>query len=142
MKASFFLALFLVLTTASFAQDADAEKPADWSTSDAIFDTWMLTSKPAFELGKDSLERLVAKSVKYPDTAIVNGISGTVKVEFTVERDGTLSDFKIIGEKLGSGLEEEALRVVKLTSGNWTPAFIGDQKVRAKHGMPIRFSIM
>lgn len=41
----------------------------------------------------------------------------------------------------GYGLEEEAIRVVNLTSGLWTPAELREKKVRMRYRLPIKFAL-
>ena len=82
--------------------------------------------------------------MKYPQIAIANKKQGRMKVQVLVEKDGTLSDYKIFGnpfgdDEAGKALEEEGLRVLKLTSGNWTPAKVKGKTVRSHFVIPIIF---
>jgi hypothetical protein len=58
-------------------------------------------------------------------------LNGKIIIAFSIETDGSLTDFKIIKD-LGYGTGEEAIRVLKLTSGKWSPA--------VKNGVPIKTS--
>ena len=55
----------------------------------------------------------IYSELKMPDLAIENGIVGTVLISFKVDKEGNLSDFKIVRDRLGDGCGEEALRVLK-----------------------------
>ncbi|MFR6236864.1 MAG: energy transducer TonB [Parabacteroides distasonis] len=59
------------------------------------------------------LLNFLAKNMKYPTLAQENSIKGKVVVQFVVNEDGKLSDFKVI-KSVHQYLDNEALRVVKL----------------------------
>jgi len=62
-------------------------------------------------------------------------------VEFVVERDGSLSDIKVVrGVELGHGLPEEAIRLIRSTP-KWTPATSSEKAVRAYFVMPVSFNL-
>ena len=64
----------------------------------------------------------------------------TTIVQFIVDKDGTVSDV-IPLTKMGFGMEEEAVRVIK-KSGKWKPAIQNGRIVRAYHKQPITFQIL
>jgi hypothetical protein len=76
------------------------------------------------------------KNYKTPD---VPNLKGQVIVGFTINEDGTLSDFKIIKD-LKYGTAEELIRVLKLTSGKWTPAKKEGKNVKSTFTLPISIS--
>jgi len=77
----------------------------------------------------------ITRNLKYPDKAKKDGIEGTVIVKLYVETNGSISDVKVT-EGIGSGCDEEALRVVTLM-----PKFKGDYlpKSRSELLIPIKF---
>lgn len=79
------------------------------------------------------------QEVKYPEEAAQKGIEGTVSVRFIVDKQGNVIDPEIL-RGVGGGLDEEALRVVKLA--NFEP---GKDKsgnpVRVQYSLPIRFQL-
>jgi hypothetical protein len=70
-----------------------------------------------------------------PAEASKNKIDGKVLTSFSIEKDGTLSDFKIEKE-LGFGLGDEAIRVLKL-SPKWIPASKDGEAVKVSYSLPI-----
>lgn len=97
-----------------------------------------MISPPMFAAGMDNLNSFLRKAIKYPEDAIESGIQGVVKLNFTVEKDGTLSNIKT-DRKLGFGIDEEAIRVLKLTK-KWHPAMQNGKAVKVAYSIPIRFT--
>lgn len=60
----------------------------------------------------DALYKYLANNIKYPKVAQENGISGKVYVTFVVEKDGRLTEIKVLRD-IGGGCGAEAVRVVK-----------------------------
>lgn len=67
---------------------------------------------PAPRGGFDKLENYIQKNLRYPKAAKDANIEGKVVVEFLIQTNGSLSDFKIV-ESLGYGCDEEAIRLLK-----------------------------
>ena len=79
------------------------------------------------------------KNLRYPQEAIEAGISGKVYISFVVEKDGSLTDIKVV-RPLGSGTDEEAVRVLK-NSPKWKPGIQNGRPVRVAYTMPISFTL-
>ena len=62
-----------------------------------------------------------AKNIKYPKDAYQKGIQGRVICQFTINKDGSVSDVEIV-TKVYSSLDAEAVRLIKNTSKKWKPA--------------------
>ncbi len=105
-----------------------------------VYNHVSLTNPPAYPGGIQKLYEFLSRNIKYPISASENNIQGTVYISFTVEKDGTLNDVKIDGRKLGYGIEDEAIRIVKL-SKRWNPGMYNNKPVRVKYNIPIKFSI-
>jgi TonB family protein len=97
--------------------------------------------QPEFKGGKSELIKFLRSNVKYPKAAELNGKQGTVMVEMLMEKDGSFSFVKTVNKPFGFGLEEEAIRVMKLSEGKWKVAKINDQPVRIRWVYPIKFSL-
>ena len=82
---------------------------------------------------------ILGKNLKYPTEAKRNKIQGRVYISFIVEADGSLSEPKVL-RGIGSGCDEEAVRVMKL-SPNWIPGVQNGKKVRVNYTVPIFFSL-
>ena len=94
---------------------------------------------PKFPGGEDALMDYVSKNVVYPKEAQEKGISGRVFVGFIVEKDGSVSDVKVL-RGIGGGCDEEAVRVI---SGlpKWKPGKQEGKPVRVSYQMPINFKL-
>lgn len=92
-----------------------------------------------FPQGKEAMTEFLAKNLKYPEKAIKDSIAGRVFVSFIVEKDGSLSNIKVLRD-IGGGCGEEAIRVMKLMP-KWTPAKVGNKLVRQQYYMPIEFRL-
>lgn len=81
----------------------------------------------------------LAKSVKYPQTAINNDIQGRVIVGFVVNEDGVISN-AVVKRGIGSGCDEEALRVVNAMPA-WKPGRQNGKAVKVYYTLPINFKL-
>lgn len=68
--------------------------------------------------GFSKFKKYVKKNITLTEAATTHQITGIVKVQFKINTDGSLSDFKIL-KSLGYGLDEEAIRLLK-EGGIWT----------------------
>ncbi len=95
---------------------------------------------PEFPGGMQGLGRFITENLRYPPDAQRAGQQGQVIVSFTVCTDGTLCDYEVL--KSVSGLiDQEALRVVKRSSGKWKPGIQRGEPVRVKFNMPLNFTL-
>jgi periplasmic protein TonB len=95
--------------------------------------------KPAEPIGGyAAFYSFVSKNLKYPQRARKTDTQGTVFAEFIVNRDGSPTDFKII-KGIGSGCDEEAIRVIGLTK--WNPGKQRGKPVRVKMVLPIIYQL-
>ena len=75
---------------------------------------------------------------KYPDEAVNSEVSGTVRVKFVVEKDGSVSHVEAMsGPEV---LQKEAIRVIA-ASGQWEPSILNGHKVRSYKIQPIVFRL-
>ncbi len=94
---------------------------------------------PTFPGGEDKLMEFLANNVKYPAAARENSIQGTVYVSFVVSSTGEISDAKIV-RGVGGGLDQEAIRVVKLMP-TWKPGKQNGRQVPVEFNLPIKFRL-
>lgn len=95
--------------------------------------------KPSFPGGESAMKSYLNSNVKYPDVAQENGVQGRVIVESIIEKDGSMSDVKVI-RSVDPSLDREALRVVKAMP-KWTPAKLKGIPVRTKCTTPVVFRL-
>ena len=110
---------------------------AETSDENKVYE--VVEEMPQFPGGKDEMNSFFSRNMKYPPMAEENGIAGTVKVQFVVEKDGNISDVKVVRSPDPS-LEKEALRLVKLMP-KWTPGRQGGKPIRVRYTVPVRFQL-
>jgi TonB family protein len=104
-----------------------------------VFDFVSVDTPPQFPGGIEKFYSFIGKSIKYPKEAYDKKVEGKVFMSFIVEENGSLNDIHI-DRALGSGTDEEALRVLK-ASPRWNPGMKNNQPVRVKYAIPISFSM-
>ena len=92
---------------------------------------------PAFPGGVAAFAQFMRRTLQYPDAALAANVSGKVHVRFTVAEDGRLLDPEVV-KGLGYGLDQEALRLVRLMPW-WTPGKVAGQAVRVRYVLPLVF---
>lgn len=99
----------------------------------------LVDKAPKFPGGDKAMKKFIKKNCNYPPNALKEGRKGVYYVQVVVEKDGKLSDCKIIQQGKGPhDLEEEALRVVK-DMPKWEPAVRKNKIVRASISIPVEF---
>lgn len=98
---------------------------------------FIVEEMPEFPGGENALRSYIAKSIKYPIIAQENGIQGKVYVSFVVDKDGGISDAKIV-RNVDPSLDKEALRVIN-SLPKWKPGKQRGKPVRVAYTVPISF---
>jgi protein TonB len=99
----------------------------------------VVESMPEFKGGMKKLYEYLGNNIKYPVMAKESGIQGKVYVTFVVERDGSITDVRVL-RGIGGGCDEEAVRVVQ-SMPNWTPGMQRGKPVRVQYNLPVRFTL-
>ncbi|MXV13707.1 TonB family protein [Hufsiella ginkgonis] len=86
---------------------------------------------PEFNGGEQGFLRFVQRTFRYPADAIKTGVSGRVILSFVVEKDGSVSDIKVL-RSVSPSIDEEAIRTLRI-SRNWKPG--------RQHGIPVRVAV-
>ena len=94
---------------------------------------------PEFPGGIDGWGRYLTANLVYPKLARDKNVTGRVIVSFIVEKDGSLSEIKVL-RGIGSGADEEAVKVLT-NSPSWRPGILGGRSVRVAFTMPIFFRL-
>lgn len=109
----------------------------DSTSSDQIFLVVEESARPVG--GMQEFYKHVGKVMTYPKEARRMGIQGKVFVEFVINKDGSISDVKVI-KGIGGGCDEEAVRAVK-TAPPWIPGKQKGNLIRQRYVVPITFAI-
>lgn len=102
-----------------------------------VFD--VVEQMPSFPGGNDALMKFLQENVKYPVVAQENGVQGRVVVSFVVEKDGSITDVKVV-RSVDPSLDKEATRVVK-SMPRWIPGKQNGAAVRVKYNVPVSFRL-
>ena len=94
---------------------------------------------PQFPGGAPELMKFLSMTVKYPEAAEKAGTQGRVIATFVVEKDGSISDARVV-KSVSKELDEEALRVINAMP-KWTPGMQSGKNVRVKYTIPISFRL-
>ena len=109
----------------------------DTTTDDKIYE--VCEQMPIFEGGDAALLKYLTDSVKYPELAKKHGVQGRVVIGFIVEKDGSLTDVKVL-RPVDIDLDAEVLRLVK-GMPKWIPGRHNGQRVRVKYLLPIHICL-
>lgn len=107
------------------------------STEDSVYDK--VDVSPEYPGGMNEMVKFISSNIIYPEAAKKANIKGVVYVSFIVEKDGSISNIKIL-RGIGGGCDEETIRVVKLMP-KWTPGKKGEKPVRVKVALPVKFEL-
>ena len=111
-----------------------APKP---EVSNKVFD--VVEEMPHFPGGPAALQAFLSSNTKYPVVAQENGVQGRVIVSFVVERDGSITDVKVV-RSVDPSLDREATRVVR-SMPRWSPGKQNGSAVRVKYTVPVVFRL-
>ncbi|PCJ67387.1 MAG: hypothetical protein COA58_03445 [Bacteroidetes bacterium] len=110
--------------------------------NDDVYEFIDVTQNAEFPRGDIGLQNFLATHMNYPAVALENNEQGKVIVMFVVGNQGKIRDARVMNKGSNSeSLEKEALRVVKATSGMWTPAMRGNDAVSMRFRIPVEFKI-
>ena len=114
---------------------APAEEEEVQEEEDEIF--LVVEEDPSFPGGIEAMYKWLGENIKYPQLAKENNITGKVYVSFVVEKNGSVSQVKVMRD-IGGGCGAEAVRVVKLMP-KWSPGKQRGQAVRTQFNLPVGF---
>jgi len=102
-----------------------------------VYSTAGLEEEPEPYGGAAAWTKFLQKNLRYPNEAMEKQMSGKVWVTFIVEKNGHISSL-VVERGAGYGMDEEALRVLKLAPP-WKPGKQNGQPVRVKYTLPLNF---
>ena len=92
-----------------------------------------------FPGGLEAMMKFLVKNMKYPAIARRMGIEGSVFVSFVVDKEGSISDLKVI-KGISAECDQEAIRVVKMMPP-WKPGKQNGKPVKSRFVLPIKFRL-
>jgi TonB family protein len=110
------------------------------NTEPKVFD--FAETKATYPGGEEAMYAELVRNLVYPELEKVNGIQGTVYVNFVVQADGSVSDIKILREvKDAPGFNRAAILAIASLSKRFYPATMNGNPVKLRMTVPIRFSL-
>ncbi len=131
------LFLFLALTGFFAAAQSEVKTVKPTTETEEVF--VVVEDEPEFPGGMEALYRYLASNINYPDEAKAEKIQGRVFVSFVIEKDGSVSNIKLLRD-IGGGCGEEAVRVVAAMP-RWKPGRQHGRRVRTQYNLPINFNL-
>jgi protein TonB len=100
----------------------------------------LVEEKPSFQGGDaNQFSKWVNQRLVYPEIAKENGVQGRVTLQFTVEKDGTVTKVKVL-RGVDPSLDREAVRVVS-SSPRWKPGKEGGRAIPVTYTFPVIFQL-
>ncbi len=112
----------------------------DTTTNEKIL--FVSDEMPSFPGGESEMVNFLKNNLKYPEKEKEAKIMGKCYITFVVEKNGALTDIKLLkGIPGGPGCDAEAMRVVKMMP-NWNPGKQKDKEARVQINLPIQFRLL
>lgn len=132
--------LIINLLLCSFPLFSQTDTAADSTAADEkVYEMFDIQAPPGYPGGEKELLHFLTTNIAYPAEARNNKVSGSVLLNFVVNKDGSIVDVNILRD-IGSGCGKEAKRVVEMMP-NWTPGERRGEKVRVRYTLPVRFRL-
>ena len=144
------LAVMLVANTNAIAKEQLAENNSEakiiatediktdvQQSKDSIYEAGDVEVMPQFPGGDEAMMKFIQENTVYPEKAKKKGIGGKTFVAFTIEKDGSITDVKVL-RGCDKECDAEAVRVVK-SMPKWKPGKVKGQPVRVNFTMPFVF---
>jgi TonB family protein len=120
----------------------ESKVPARGPAYDDVVSYYDCDQRPTFLNSADVapfMEKWVYANLKYPDDAVRDGIQGRVMVDFIIDKDGKVTDVRVV-RGVDPELDAEAVRVIS-ASPKWRPGRMNGQKVRTSVTVPVEFRL-
>ncbi len=103
-----------------------------------LISAFHVDDQPQFKGGQQALNSFLSRNLIYPDFSRQNCISGTVQVSFNINQNNKPVNVKV-QKGFGIDLDDEAIRLVKLTAGKWI--LPSDHNINTTLILPVNFSL-
>lgn len=119
--------------------DDNYKEPIIIKEDDKVVDFYKIEEKPEFPGGEEALIKWIVDNVKYPEIPKEEGVTGKVYVGFIIDKEGNVTDVKLLNN-VDPYLDKEALRVVSSLPA-WKPGKQGGESVKVSFQLPIKFML-
>lgn len=114
-----------------------ADSSLNSKSTEKTFD--VVENMPSYPGGRAAMMAFLSSNMNYPATAKENNVQGRVIIGFVVEKDGSISEVKVL-RSVDPALDQEALRLVNLMS-KWKPGAMDGKPVRVRYSVPFTFRL-
>lgn len=140
MKKNILIAIATAMLTAGTTVcHAQTQQKPQTEQQQPVYEQDKVDKRAEFTGGMEKQLQFMMQNLKFPKEAEKAGASGTVRVHFIVEKDGTLTDVKV-PDSVHPALDAEGIRMVKAMP-KWTPAQLKGKAVRSKMMLAIPFRL-
>lgn len=100
----------------------------------------VIEQSPMFPKGPRAMNAWIKENLQYPQEAKVKGVEGRSVVTCIIERNGQVSNVKVVTSAPLPEMNAEAVRLVE-SMPRWVPGRVKGVTVRVKVSIPVRFSL-
>ncbi|MFI5159319.1 MAG: energy transducer TonB [Sphingobacteriales bacterium] len=104
-----------------------------------IFDGYYIEQMASPPRGINRFLDYIKMRLRYPQKAIESNIEGTVEIGFTVQKDGSLSDFRIL-KGIGYGCDEQVINILK-QAAPWKPRITLNRPAISRETVTVEFKL-
>ncbi len=94
---------------------------------------------PVYTGGENELVHYLSKNITYPKKEKKKGVQGTVYIQFVIDKDGSVTDVRVV-RGVSERLDEEAARIVR-SLPKWSPGYLDGDAVKVSFVLPIKFRL-
>lgn len=135
--SSFLPKLVVLVFMMAFALNLNAQVDKPDNDADVVYT--IVDKEASYPGGIEALNTFLARNIIYPTLAKQKNIQGKVIISFIIEKNGSISNIKIVKD-IGEGCGEEGVRIVKLMP-KWKPAQQKGEPVRQQFVLPVLFKL-
>ena len=117
----------------------DPEEEQENTDEEPVVSFRVVEDLPTFPGGPAEFIKWLTRNLKYPEAAQTSRLQGKVVAEFIVNKDGSVTDVRIV-KPLNSYCDAEALRVLRMMP-RWTAGIDHGKPCRTKICIPIVFKL-
>lgn len=114
-----------------------ADSSLNSKSTEKTFD--VVENMPSYPGGRNAMIAFFSSNMKYPEAAKKKGIHGRVIVNFVVDKDGSITEAKVV-RSVDPLLDKEALRLV-YSMPKWNPGTMDGKPVRVRYSVPFTFRL-
>lgn len=140
-KISITLIVSIACITSAFAQDEVKKQKSSFhidSLAKEKFDFFSIEKQPEYPGGLKNFYQYLGNSIRYPKQAYKDKVGGQVVLSFVVEKDGSLTNAKVV-RGVRDDIDTEAIRVI-MQSPKWNPGIQNGKPVRVKYNINVNFA--